>query len=390
MPSNLKRVLPIGMGLMLAVLAGGCASPHEKGFATREMEGVEGVEVISTRLQIDLRPLAERKPATIEVTYRLRNPEAEKDIDFFIVCPTANGVAARLNGNALPIENRSTNGEKGWPKNVSSVDNPTSTPRPNDHNPLPYECIKNDSGALIHARLPNGDSELHISYSSSVTAYMTVDPTRIWQYVHQFSPSSKWKKFGPLDLSVDVPEGWEAVDNWGMTRVGDRLEKTFQDRPTEPLMLALRFVPDAEKRQMYQTANLVLLVILIVATILIARSNGRSWAEWDLGHSNRRPNEGNLVIVCLIWAAGALGAAWWTVKGSMHFLVPPSQRSRDFESAGEWSLCCSGPPAVIGAVIFGWVLFAVVRSMVMSSIVRATPQEDWHHDDRYDDDWDRR
>jgi hypothetical protein len=92
--------------------------PHEPGFSSRAMEGVEGIELISAKLHYDLRPLVDKKPADIQETYRQKNPGPEKEIEFFVVYPNAGvkGVSAQLEGAALPVEIRSTYPKQFFPE----------------------------------------------------------------------------------------------------------------------------------------------------------------------------------------------------------------------------------------------------------------------------------
>ena len=389
MMPRLRRLSPFALCLTLAAIASGCSS-HSNGYASREMEGVEGIEVVSANVRVDLRPLADKAPSVIHSTYRLKNPGPAKEVNFFLLCLTPKEVNARLNDVALVVESRTPASEKGWPKDITSVTKPTTTPRPSGENPLAYDWLSESTsaGALINVTLPPGESVLRLSHSCPPTRYVTDNPTIIWQCVHYFKPSSKWSKFGPLVLVVEYPPGWEITDSFGMERVGDRLEKTFEQRPTEPLLISTRFQPDKDKWRLYQSLDLVLAAIVIFAIFLMGRSSARRQARWELRESDDSPHDAHLAIVLLLSPLATAVAVWWSLKGSYLFLVPEGQRSRDFESATGFSLCCAGPPAVVIGFLGGWCLYWLVRKLFYESIMRAAPPERWHDDD-YDDDWDR-
>lgn len=377
---------------LVAGALGGCMQ-HEPGFSTRELEGVEGIEVVSAQLRYDLRPLADAKPADIVSIYRLKNPGPEKEVGFFLVCPNAGlkGVSAQLDGIALAVEIRSVAHEKGWPKDVTSITRATSTPRPGSASPLEYRSNTESTGAIITAKLPPGDSELRIEYACTITQYVTDNPTRIWQVAHHFKPASKWSKFGPLQVSIDYPAGWEIADNHGLVSNGERLEKTFAERPTEPLLLATRFMPDKDEWRMYQWLNLLVGLLVLFVIWWLGRSSGRLKAKWELREIDYYPSDGNLVIVLLLSAIVSFGMIWWSVKGSCLLLVPENQRTRDFEASAGCSLICMGPPAIVFAVLGGWFMFWLVRKLTCDAIVQTAPREERiRRDDDYDDDWGRR
>jgi hypothetical protein len=385
MPTLKRRCSSIAICLIVGAL-GGCM-PHEPGYSSRELEGVEGIEVVSAQLRYDLRPLVDSKPADIVSIYRLKNPGPAKEIELFLVCPNAGlkGVSAQLDGAALPIEIRSVAHEKGWPKDVTSITGATGTPRPGSASLLEYRCNSENTGVIISAKLPPGNSELRIEYGCTVTQYVIDNPTRIWQIVHHFKPAAKWSKFGPIQVSVDYPPGWEIADNLGMVSNGERLERTFAERPTEPLQIGTRFMPDKNEWRLYQGLNVLVGAVLLVVVLWLGRSSGRRLAKWELRELDYYPSDGNLAIVLLLSAIVSFGMVWWSVKGSYLLLVPENQRTRDFESSAGCSLICMGPPAIVFAVLGSWFLFWLVRKLVCDSIVQAAP-----HVDEYRDEWDRR
>src|SRR5688500_14235570 len=47
--------------------------------------GLSGIRVLRERLLIDLRPVADAKPAVVEATYRLRNEAAAREVTLWFV-----------------------------------------------------------------------------------------------------------------------------------------------------------------------------------------------------------------------------------------------------------------------------------------------------------------
>src|SRR5687768_8403363 len=87
--------------VLLSVVVSGCFdSNREKGYSSREIEGIDGIEVVSAQVRIDLRPLANKEPAEVRATYRISNPNTEKDAEFFVVCQSKS-ITAQLNGVEL-------------------------------------------------------------------------------------------------------------------------------------------------------------------------------------------------------------------------------------------------------------------------------------------------
>ena len=381
--------------VLLAALLSGCATSPERGYASREMEGIAGVEVVSAQVQIDLRPLADRAPAEITSTYQLLNPNADREVEWFVPCPTQR-FAAQLNGVDLTVEPREhkpapTNAApstkeaealkkiaaefaKANPKEAAKMAEPKEkfaepkeTPRAGSATRISYEALANDKGFAFRTKLPKGESTLRITYRSPVTAYTNSNP-RIWQCVHHFAPAAKWSKFGLLELIVELPPGWKVAANYGLERNGDRLAKTFAKLPAESLLLATEYSP--AERKWNTVINWIIAGAVIAITVIlacVAVLNGKGWLMccW--------------YYACSVWIAGGIVSAFVIMRGGDS--IPENQRGSDaFGGCFEF---IAWPVLILINVVLGAILGTIVywlAVVVMSPVALLSAGSRRNHD----------
>ena len=85
--------------------------------------------------------------------------------------------------------------------------------------------------------LPPGPSTLHVYYRARACG-AAERPTVTWQLPYVLAPARQWGGFGGLDVTVNLPSGWEARSTPALEREGDTLRGSFDGLPADALLLA--------------------------------------------------------------------------------------------------------------------------------------------------------
>src|SRR4051812_16412706 len=92
------------VGLVCATpLRANVGPPSSGGQVVREPGGLDQVTITRETLTIDLRPLADARPARVEAVYRLDNTGSERTLDLrFLAGSPADGFEVRLDDSIVP------------------------------------------------------------------------------------------------------------------------------------------------------------------------------------------------------------------------------------------------------------------------------------------------
>jgi hypothetical protein len=238
---------------LCAVLAGCCAllfpslasaniGPRWQGDPVVEPKGLKEVAIVHEDLTIDLRPLATMQPARVEVTYRLNNPKGPRALELVFVSGTeaVSDFEVRLGerqgvGRLLPtreVAKSSYNLPKSWlpPRKVPGISSEDAH----------YWMRPNASLLAFTVELPPGPSALTVRYRARAAGAQEDEPVTTWVFPYVLAPAREWGGFGSLDVTVHLPEGWEASSTPGLTREGDTLHGRFEGVPADHLIVATR------------------------------------------------------------------------------------------------------------------------------------------------------
>lgn len=266
--------------LVPAGAAANMANPVEPGDRVGEPSGdLRSIAITRERLSIDLRPVAERRPARVEAVYRVNNTAGPRRLSLVFVANalTEGERGIWLDGRAVPYQAAAAApGElpESWRA-------PQTTPGIGGGEPLEYE-VEGEGSLRFSLDLPPGPHEIRVVYPATPTAHSAGDPTIVWQLGYVLAPARQWASFGGLDVEVWLPEGWSAESSPGLRREGDRLVGAWDRVPADALSLAAQ-APGPSGGLRYAGIALAGLLGLLAFRWL----GGRAGA-W-LGRRNRRP-----------------------------------------------------------------------------------------------------
>jgi hypothetical protein len=242
------RAVLVGCCLLLSCSAASAnmAAPRWQGDLVVEPKGIKEVAIVHEELTIDLRPLADLEPARVEVAYRLHNPKAARRLELVFVSGAV-GVrdfevrlgSAKGEGRFIPtntiLRNGSTFPESWRPrsKDVPAFDR--------DIGPAYWTNTKDEWPLLTFTvDLPRGPSTLMVRYRARASGGDEEEPVTTWVFPYVLAPARDWGSFGGLDVTVHLPERWEAKSSPGLTREGDVLHGNFQEVPADCLVVVAR------------------------------------------------------------------------------------------------------------------------------------------------------
>ena len=226
------------LGHPVSVL-GNLANRSTPGEVAGEPTGdVRDIAITHETLSFDLRPLPSRRRAIVTATYRVRNDGQPVDVALVFVSPGLGNGRVTVDGSVVPsTPTDAVSGPASWRP-------PTRVPRIGGGE-APFEA-RGASGYGFRAHLEGGEHELGVTYEVLAGEYHGNEPYHDFQVGYVLSPARSWKSFGRLDLSVDVPPGWEVATSLPLERQGDRLSSTFTGIPADAFSLTTRPAAPAE------------------------------------------------------------------------------------------------------------------------------------------------
>jgi len=207
-------------------------------------EELDGIVVEHETLAIDLRPVADGRPAVVDVRYRLRNDGTPLSLPLIFVSPDMQAGRVKLDGADVSVDV------------VPCDDEASYRWRPPDKAPAigggfhafhwlsGRWCQERERGAYaglrFRADVPSGSHDLTVTYRVDPRL---ADTGEIWperQIGYILSPARSWRSFGTLEVRIDVPRGWDAATAPLLSRAGDVLNGRFQGLPADALMIVVR------------------------------------------------------------------------------------------------------------------------------------------------------
>ena len=304
--------LPAGLKLVLAVVLSGAAlranmAPRIRpGQIIGEPAGaLKSIRIERELLVIDLRPLADWKPAVVEATYEVRNGGEKQTVDlvFVAVGPGPEQTLpmwweAQVRLGDQPIASRQT--EPGeLPLSWQSVH---PIPLPNGEGSLDY-TPKEMRTIQFSVTLPPGPETIRVRYEVWPRIYAgRLAPTVEWQLGYLLAPAREWGGFGRLDARIQCPPGWRAASEPRMKRQGNDLVGAWDGIPADAIGLIAQAPP--------------------------------GWGEWADSIVNASRIAGGLIL-CVV--AGWLTGRWLGRRGNSSWRgVPVSLAAALLWAVGQW------------------------------------------------------
>ena len=360
-PVSRRRALPARALLLLAALLvvpasarGNMAEPYtgpaRAGHAAGEPSGgLRQVFIERERLRIDLRPLADDRPARVEAVYRLRNDGPARVLDLvFVAAALAEGehgvwvdgrpvASVRDTARALPASWRV----------------PAATPAVGSDGPLEY--VAEGEGTLsFRVALAPGRHEIRVRYPATSSTYVDENQiTAAQQLAYVLAPARDWAGFGGVDVRVDVPRGWRAAAEPELRREGDALVGSWDRVPADALALTVR--PRDPDPTPYWGGWLLLSALGLYLLVRAGR-----WFGADLGRRSRGA-----------WPALLLGvplATAWSVAVTLGLAIVPDMVRK---AAGPHSNSSYGYGLIFLGVLLFPALAVVGTAAAQTAAVRA-------------------
>ena len=240
--ATLAASLATVASLVLVPAAGANFAPRFWGDAAGEPLGLKNVAIVRERLTIDLRPLSDMNLVHVDVTYDLNNAGEWESFVLLFISGEA-GVTdfeADLDGRPLRAWVQPANESRRLREQMpTSWRPPKEAPGIESEKTFYLFSSQGTPPALVAISLvlPPGPSRLHVYYRARACG-AAERPTVTWQLPYVLAPARQWGGFGGLDVTVNLPSGWEARSAPALEREGDTLRGSFDGLPADALLLA--------------------------------------------------------------------------------------------------------------------------------------------------------
>lgn len=316
------------------------ASPELPGSGSGEPGGgTKSLAIEHETLSIDLRPLlkgglSETARAIVAATYSVRNDGPAQNLNLFFVAGSAvsDQVMVHLDGQpiAATLQQGRTVPESWQP--------PARTPGLRGGQGKQYHVLAG-TGYSFALTLAPGRHDIRVQYTAKPSAWSD-GPAILWQLGYVLAPAREWGSFGQLDVTVNVPPGWLAASEPGLSRDGDVLRGSFNGIPADTLALAAQ-VPVPEVANLTPFALIGGALATIVLGWLVGRWLGRHrrGAAWALPLS---------LLLAIAWVL----AVSYTASPDRHTEVLPSSQVAWTYGYGSGMMLCLALPFLLVAGMF--------------------------------------
>jgi hypothetical protein len=244
------------LDLLLAMPARANIGPRWHGDRVAEPWGLRGVLITQEHLTIDMRPLVHGHPVAVEVVYWLSNPGGEKKLDLLFVSGTelVDNFAVSLGEQRLESQPASEEDRAQlWKQEMERWKMPDRLPGIDQKETYSgrFHFYPGEVAPLaFFVLLPPGMSTLRVRYQARAAGADEYRyPTATWQFPYILAPAREWGGFGGLDVTVQLPAGWQSASEPLLERDGDTLRRSFSSLPADVLCIAARApIPSAFDR----------------------------------------------------------------------------------------------------------------------------------------------
>lgn len=336
------------------------SAPFRPGQLNSDPSGLKSVSITRETLTIDLRPLATAESVWVEAIYQLNNPGSEKKLELVFIVASWNVDAFQVWLDDKPIPSYKLE-QKEIP---ASWNPPRETPALQPEMKLEYEFQRLPEQLGFTITLPAGAHTLKARYKSDAGRNLRGKPLVYWQFAYVLAPAREWAGFGGLDVTVQLPPGWQHAITPLLQRTGDELRGSFPNVPADHFALTVQ----APTPRLYDLLGSMLLVLFWF--VVGAGGVVIAWCGW------RRKTKEKLYVFAAF--AGVLWAAMIAVAGfaQLNFpewILPEKQIAHygyDDLFAGVGILLLSAI-----ALILGFFVYLIAAGISARKTPTATPQE---------------
>lgn len=338
------------VALAVCVLAPGRAAANVGrriwgGALIAEPGGIPDIAIQHEQLVLDLRPIAAQDRARVTATYQLDNHAAAATLSLVFVSGersatdftvTLDGATAQVSGvqrihDALPAAWRA----------------PATTPL-SGGGEASYG-VPDGSAFGFTLTVPSGAHTLAIAYQAEALHDHKATPTVLHQFAYVLAPARSWASFGGLDVTVQVPPGWDAAVAPAMSRTGDVFHAAFPALPGDAIALSLRAA---------SPLYLPLRIVGLLALALVGLGGGFVVAAWSRRRARSddlHPSLTRAACLGLAWSAVFLAVGMAAVLVPM-WTIPAGEADGGYAVIAYAGLVMLGALALwpIGAVIAWW------------------------------------
>lgn len=275
------------------------AAPFVEGESGTEPIGIETIRIQHETLRIDMRSLRSKGPVEVEAIYELVNDGAPETLDLLFITGQrqVDNFQVWLGDQAIAMTPRS---DVKLPPNWEP---PLEMPGLDGDEKLTYFGDVNTTSIGFTLDLPSGSEELKVRYQADAAQSWMNSSVRTWQFVYILAPGRTWADFGTLDISIDVPRGWEANTKPELSRTGSTLTGQFDGVPADALTITTRMVYPWLHRPL-QIGTLILYGVILLAGPVFSVRHGihdarRLFGGWVRG-----------LAVGFIWGISLIVMAW--------------------------------------------------------------------------------
>lgn len=290
------------------------------GSAAGEPVALAGLRVARERLTLDLRPLARRRNAVVEAHYLIVNEGAVRRVPLVFVALGPDDTPAEVWLDGVPVAASrmdSLDVPEAWrvATTMPSLDGAAAPPRI-----TPEGGALETAGFAFTLDVPPGRHAIRVRYR--VEPGVSDDgahPNAVRQVAYSLAPARFWAGFGSLDVTVHVPEGWDAAASLPLRREGHALVATFAGVPGDVLAVSARAPAPAGRRPIRAGGFALALGLCVLAgwlggTVTARRGRSVRWA-WLVSLAGAAAATA-LLLAATSWAA-SLGDSEVYVRGQV-------------------------------------------------------------------------
>lgn len=286
------------------------AAPSQGGRVAGEPSGLEKITIKRENLTIDFRPLEDaNKAVLIEAVYEVENTGAEgkplelvfaignQEFSKFTFFLDDTPVAAQAGKNFPASTNWQKPRETVWQKGQKIM----------------YDAVMTPSGFGVSLTVPPGAHKLKAVYKTEPTRYYGNAPVLLYQFAYILSPSGDWSNFGGLDVTVNIPAGWQIVTDPNLQQNGEILNGHYDKIPADAFKFTIgKPLPDG-----YYLLNTFLTLLFFVFLIGLPLVMLFSVVRQALKNKFIQPASG--LLWSLLWAGIVLAAGIGAIFGANYF-----------------------------------------------------------------------
>jgi hypothetical protein len=190
------------------------------------------LEIVRQELDLDLRPLAQGRAASVLVRYQIRNPGPARRWTMVFVTPGLKTGTVALDGAPLS----STRAEERelpdrWRSGLTTPSLTGGT----------AQVMLRRQATTLTFEFETGEGREHrieVRYWLAAPERHRDEVYLTHQVVYLLAPARQWGRFGTLQVHATLPPGWRAAAAPALERRGDELHGTFQGLPGNTIAIA--------------------------------------------------------------------------------------------------------------------------------------------------------